>query len=134
MDPIDPLGTRLLYAGHQFELWLQRGEWFLYRSEFTGTSFRHFLIVRADREPRPDENEACYGLRGPVEDVNLCGPFFCNQWVARDKFMKLVKAETQSMRYRRQNRHQYDDRRVQVDLLALQRLSLADIFRALEGK
>jgi hypothetical protein len=54
----------------------------------------------------------------------VCGPFFANVWVARDKFLKLVKGETRSMTYRAQNRHQYQDRRVQVDLPALQHLSL----------
>jgi hypothetical protein len=48
--------------------------------------------------------------------------------------MKLARGETKSMTYRAQNRHQYQDRRVQVDLPALERLSLADIFRVLEGR
>jgi hypothetical protein len=42
-------------------------------------------------------------------------------------------AETSSMRYHAQNRHQYQDRGVQVDLPALERLSLSEVFKALEG-
>jgi hypothetical protein len=48
--------------------------------------------------------------------------------------MKLSKGETESMRYRAQNRNRYSDKRVQVDLPALERLSLADVFRTLEGR
>ena len=40
--------------------------------------------------------------------------------VARDKFSKLARGETKSMTYRRQNRNQYQDKQVQVDLPALQ--------------
>jgi hypothetical protein len=58
---------------------------------------------------------------------------FCNVWVARDKFLKLARGETKSMTYRRQNRNQYQDGRLQVDLPALKDLTLADVFRALEG-
>jgi hypothetical protein len=115
------------HAGHNYELWLQRNEWFLYRGQSNGTSFRFFLIIKADRlpgpdksvEPGPDKNGDCYCLKKAREDVNVCGPFFANCWVARDKFVKLVKGESRSMTYRRQNRNQYQDRRVQVDVLAL---------------
>ena len=38
--------------GHHYELWIRREVWFLYRGEFNGTSFRHFLILKADVVPR----------------------------------------------------------------------------------
>jgi hypothetical protein len=50
-------------------------------------------------------------------------------WVIRDKFMELSRGETQSMTYRAQNPHQYQYRKVRVDLSALQRLNLTDVFR-----
>jgi hypothetical protein len=134
MEPLDPLGPALRHAGHEYELWLRRNEWHLYRGEPNGTSFRFFIIIRADGLPGPDKSGDCYGLRRSVENVNLCGPIFCNVSVARDKFFKLVKGETRSMTYRRQNRNQYQDRRVRVDLPALQRLNLDDVFRVLEGR
>ena len=31
--PIDPLGPELRYRDHDYQLWLQRNEWFLYRGE-----------------------------------------------------------------------------------------------------
>jgi hypothetical protein len=141
MDPIECLGPELQHDSHNYTLWLQRNEWFLYRGQPNGTSFRFFLIIKADRLPDPDKsagsgpdkNGDCYCLRRPKEDVNVCA-FFANQWVSRDKFMKLAKGETKSMTYRRQNRNQYQDRRVQPNLPALQQLSLADVFRALEGR
>jgi hypothetical protein len=133
MDSIECLGNHLEVAGHRYELWLRRNEWHLYRGEHNGTSFRFFIIVRGEPVPGPDKTSERYGLKRPAEDVNVCGPIFCNVWVARDKFLKLVKGKTRSMTYRRQNRSQYQDRRVQVDLPALSALSLADVFRALEG-
>jgi hypothetical protein len=48
--------------------------------------------------------------------------------------MKLARGETRSMTYQAQNRHQYQDKKVQLDLPALQRLSLQDVFRTLEGR
>jgi hypothetical protein len=136
VDPIDPLGPCLEHAGSRYELWIRRENWFLYRSEFNGTSFRHFIIIKAETKPGPDKNETCYWLSKAREDVNpnVCGPVYANCWVIRDKFMKLSKGETNSMTYRAQNRHHYQDRQVRVDLPALQRLSLADVFKALEGK
>jgi hypothetical protein len=142
MEPVNPLGAVLRHAGQAYELWLQRNEWFLYRGQANGTSFRYFIIIRADGlpapdklgKPGPDKTEACYSLKKAQEDVNVCGPFFANCWVARDKFLKLARGETRSMTYRRQNRNQYQDRRIQVDLVALTRLSLADVFSALEGR
>jgi hypothetical protein len=141
MEPVDPLGAVLHHASHNYDLWLQRDEWFLYRGEPNGTSFRFFLIIRADRkpepgkrQPRPAKIEPQYWLKKACEDVNVCGPFFANVWVARDKFLKLVKGETCSMTYRAQNRHRYQDRKVQVDLPALRRLNLDDVFRVLEGR
>jgi len=106
MDPIDRLGPNLQHAGHDYELWLQRVHWFLYRGEPNGTSFRFFVIIRADREPRPAKSEIQYRLKKANENVNVCGPFFCNQWVARDKFLKLSRGETSSMKYRSQDRQQ----------------------------
>ena len=134
MEPIDCLGTELRHAGHDYELWLRREEWHLYRGEANGTSFRFFIIIKADLLPGLGRIESSYYLRNPSEDVNVCGPIFCNVWVARDKFLKLVRGETKSMTYRRQNRNQYQDRRVRVDLPALQRLNLDDVFRVLEGR
>ena len=133
MEPLISLGPELRHAGHQYELWLRRNEWHLYRGEPNGTTFRFFIIIKADGLPGPEKSGDYYWLGRPCEDVNVCGPIFCNVWVARDKFLKLVKGETRSMTYRRQNRNQYQDKRVQVDLPALQQLSLADVFRALEG-
>ena len=133
MEPVKPLGPELGHAGHRYELWLRRDEWHLYRGEPNGTTFRFFIIIKADRLPGPDKNGERYWLRSSAEDVKVCGPFFANVWVARDKFLKLVKGETRSMTYRRQNRNQYQDRRVQVDLPALGHLSLTDVFKALEG-
>jgi hypothetical protein len=43
-------------------------------------------------------NETQYRLLKAHGDVNVCSPFFANCWVARDKFMKLAKGETCSMR------------------------------------
>jgi hypothetical protein len=134
MEPLDPLGPALRHASHAYELWLQRDEWHLYRGEPNGTSFRFFIIIKADRKPGSTETEATWWLMGIREEVNVCGSFFANVWVARNKFVKLVKGETRSMTYRAQNRHQYQDRRVRVDLPALKRLSLDDVFRALEGR
>jgi len=134
MDPIDRLGPNLQHAGHDYELWLQRDHWFLYRGEPNGTSFRFFVIIRADLEPRPAKSEIQYRLKKAIENVNVCGPFFCNQWVARDKFLKLSRGETSSMKYRSQNRQQHEDKKIPVDLPALERLSLADVFNVLEGK
>jgi hypothetical protein len=135
MEPLE-LGPNLHYAGRQFELWLQRNRWFLYRSEFDGTSFRFFVIIRGDPKPGSTDTAPSWWLEGMREDVNpnVCGPFYANVWVSRDKFMKLARGETRSMTYRAQNRSQYQDRRVRVDLPALQRLSLADVFRVLEGR
>jgi hypothetical protein len=131
MEPLE-LGPNLHYAGRQFEVWLQRDRWFLYRSEFDGTSFRFFLIIRGDPKPGSTDTAPSWWLEGIRENVNVCA-FYANQWVARDKFLKLARGETRSMTYRRQNRNQYSDRRVQVDLVALQRLELGDVFKALEG-
>jgi hypothetical protein len=134
MEPVDPLGAVLHHAGHQYELWLRRDEWHLYRGQANGTSFRFFIIIKADRKPGPNGIEPSYWLKKAPEDVNVCGPFFANVWVARDKFLKLTRGQTRSITHRAQNRHQYQDRKVQVDLPALQRLSLADVFRVLEGR
>jgi hypothetical protein len=133
MEPINPLGPELRHAGQEYELWLRRSAWHLYRGEPNGTSFRFFIIIKAEHKPGSGILEDCYYLRRPRENVNTCGPIFCNLWVARDKFLKLAKGETRSMTYRRRNRNQYQDTRVQVDLGALERLSLADVFKALEG-
>ena len=124
----------MCHAGHAYELWLQREGWHLYRGEPKGTSFRFFIILRAESLPVPAKNSADYWLRGLCDNVNVCGPFYANCWVARDKFLKLSGGETISMRYRRQNRNQYQDRRVQADLPALARLNLQDVFKALEGR
>ena len=134
MEPLDPLGPILQHAGHQYELWLRRDEWHLYRGQPNGTSFRFFIIIRADRLPGPNKSGDCYCLKRAREDVKVCGPFFANLWVARDKFVKLVNGETRSMTYRRQNRHEFQDRRVRVNLPTLKDLTLGDMFRALEGR
>jgi hypothetical protein len=141
MEPLDPLGPALRHDGHDYELWLQRDEWHLYRGQPNKTSFRFFLIIKADRrlspdetgKPGPDKNGDCYCLKKAHEDVNVCA-FFANQWVARDKFLKLARGETKSMTYRRQNRNQFQDRRVQLNLPALKDLTLGDVFKALEGR
>jgi hypothetical protein len=52
-----------------------------------------FIIIKADRKPGPIKNGIFYRLKKAREDVNLCGPFFANLWVARDKFMKLARGE-----------------------------------------
>jgi hypothetical protein len=56
MDVIESLGDELRIDGHRYELWIRRDEWFLYRGEFNGTSFRHFVILKAEAIPRPDKS------------------------------------------------------------------------------
>jgi len=51
MDPIECLGTQLEHDGHNYELWLLRNEWHLYRGQPNGTDFYFFVIIRG--EPKP---------------------------------------------------------------------------------
>jgi hypothetical protein len=110
-------GARLEYAGQEFELWIQRDRWFLYRSGFNGTSFRNFIIIKADRKPRLEENGQWYGLQEPRPGVNLC-EFYANQWVAREKLIKLARGESQVMTYRAQDRARSKDKKAPMDLPA----------------
>jgi hypothetical protein len=102
MEPVNPLGPALRHAGHQYELWLRREEWHLYRGEPSGTSFRFFIIMKADRKPGPDKSADYFWLKKAREDVNVCGPFFANVWVTRDKFgpKRLTKDGPTSWSYR----------------------------------
>jgi hypothetical protein len=121
-------GARLEYAGQEFELWIQRDRWFLYRSGFNGTSFINFIIIKADRKPRLEENGQWYGLQEPRPGVNLC-EFYANQWVAREKLIKLARGETQVMTYRAQDQARSKDKKAPMDLPALTRRSLGDVPR-----
>jgi hypothetical protein len=69
MEPIEQLGPHLRHAGHDYTLWLARDCWHLFRGEANGTSFRFFLIIRADPLPGPAESADCYCLRKPQADV-----------------------------------------------------------------
>ena len=57
MEPLDPLGPALHHAGHKYELWFRENKWHLYRGETNGTSFRFFLILKAEPRPGPDKNQ-----------------------------------------------------------------------------
>jgi hypothetical protein len=81
MEPLGPLGLALRHAGHNYELWLQRNEWFLYRGEPNGTSFRFFIIIKADRLPGPDKSGEHYWLE-KAYPVFQFSPYFSKyHWV-----------------------------------------------------
>jgi len=75
MDPIECLGTQLEHDGHNYELWLLRNEWHLYRGQPNGTDFYFFVIIRGEPKPGPAENEIHYRLSKALEDVNACAFF-----------------------------------------------------------
>jgi hypothetical protein len=74
MEALIPLGPELRHAGERYELWLRRNEWHLYRGEPNGTSFRFFIIIRADGLPGPEKSDDRYWLRKAREDVNPFSP------------------------------------------------------------
>jgi hypothetical protein len=53
-------------------------------ANLTERVFDFSLLSRPIRKPGLTETEATWWLKG------ICGPFFANLWVARDKFLKLV--------------------------------------------
>jgi hypothetical protein len=130
LAPIKYLGAQLEHEGITYQLWMQRGEWHLYRGKAPSVgSFNHFLIIKADRP----ESTGDYQLPNPQAGVNVCGPFYANLWVARDKLVKLAQGETRSMSYRPRSQNRETQTRT-GNLLAIGRLSLDDVFNALDGR
>lgn len=122
----------LVFQNETYQLILNNGLWHLYGGPRTANNFGHFLILKADARQPSSGPEGPPIIEVLEEARNLC-KFFCNVWVARDKYMKLVSGASSSMTYQPYRQRRAAERQAPLDLSTLRRLSLDDVFNVLAG-